>query len=146
MVSKSSLSSDKSMRCIAICWLLWCCLLVVRIAPRQQSVGKLQGTGFHRRSRAGCKIAIFEVGLPRRVSRVEAAKLLLLRGEPGHGIDKVIKSVRRMIDAVATAARSAPFQSTKLSDQSRMIQQFYAGGIDQRQQVAVQVRLRRGAR
>jgi len=58
-----------------------------------------------------------------------------------HAVGDIVMSPRRVVDAVASAARGAALKTAELSNQSRVVEQLDAAGIKQRQQVAVEVGL-----
>src|SRR5262249_15911171 len=63
------------------------------------------------------------------------------RNDAGNRVTEGIVTTVSMVDAVTSAARCATLKSAKLRAEARVIQQFAPAGIEQRQHVAVKVRL-----
>ena len=65
------------------------------------------------------------------------------RGQPGNTVCNVVMRARPVINAVAATASNTAFKPAQLIDQLRIVEQPNAAGIDQRQQIAVEIGLRR---
>jgi hypothetical protein len=62
-------------------------------------------------------------------------------GQARYAVPDIIFGPRGVIDAVAATTRGAALQGEQLVDAGRVVEQFDAAGIDQRQQVGVQAAL-----
>ena len=63
----------------------------------------------------------------------------------GDRISQIVVAAGAVVEAVLPAARRAPLEAAELRRQARQVEQFDATGVQERQQVVIQIALRPGA-